>query len=76
MRVQFFPQFLNSISQLIMHFFKKAKTKNNSKKRKLIASEQKIKKFVRAEWVIYLDVRRIGIKIAFYRMSSPVLLLL
>lgn len=28
---------------------------------------------MRAEWVIYLDVRSIGIKIAFYRVSSPVL---
>lgn len=28
---------------------------------------------MRAEWVMYLDVRSIGIKIAFYRMSSPVL---
>lgn len=71
MTVPFFHSLFNSIAQLMIAFFKKAKPKNNNNKNPRIVSEKK--KFTRAEWVIYLNVRSIGIKIAFYRMSSPVL---
>lgn len=35
--------------------------------------QSKRKKFMSIEWGIYLNVRSMGLKIAFYRMSSPVL---
>lgn len=55
------------------HFFFKRQETRTTIKTKTHSKLQSKRKFMRAEWVIYLGVRNIGIKIPFYRMSSPVL---
>lgn len=53
-------------------FFKRQETRTTIQA-KTHSKLQSKRKFMMAEWVIYLGVRTIGIRISFYRMSSPVL---